>query len=929
MNKRKRKKQIIALIIAGAAIALVVFGVLRIRKARSELQRASANQSISSAVVTQQNIRTRVVGNGTLEEGSVEDLKMPKGIKVKEILVDTGDLVRENQVLLRVDHSSVRDAIADVQSQINRIDAELLKMEDQKTDEDLKAPVSGFIKTVYVENGSTVSNAMDQNGALLVITSDDDAREVRITALSGDVKEVHVGEGSHVSQGDSLITLRAVQDEVNRGKLLTQREELTGLMNVLYDLSRTDEITSDRAGIVREIYAKEGETLTDASSLPKDTGVSASVPAQDPVSYFSSLFGSGSTMSTKGAKSALQSMFLFVDSSFEVSPDGGEEQGDGTSIADDPGGQYPAGPDGENDGAGTDGSSQTFSGGDGSGAEGGYDAGGPDFSSDSPYITEGDFDPGAGSDDVEEGVEVETPDGRDTLPDSSGADAPDAGNIFLSGPFFLPIRMPAAGSLPMQLEEAASYLSGAVYSITSLNWNIGPDQVFEPGGRYTASVTLRTNTDNHVFLSDASAQNGVVALGISSFDCSASDSDGDGLLEEMHVDMFYPALAGAPSGNTAASDGNAAVSDDNLNNTPSVDLNNLQNLSDLIGGGTGMPDLSSYLNPNGIGAEDLAALLGNRTGGENSASLLPLLSLLLGGTDLSSLLPAGTSGQSIGQSIGQSLGQLISQGLGGLDLATLLGEGMNGQSLSQLLTQMLSGTDIQSLIGAGLSGLGNNAGLAALLGLAGDSGLGDLSSLTGSLDLSGLSADSLAGSVSGSVSAAGLTAYADAPAFSIAGAEKMDVTIGINELDILAIAKGQSAEVTMDAIEGETFDGIVTEISKTGTNTGGVTKYQVTVEIGRDDRMRPDMSCTVSILVDEAIGVSVVPTAAVFTEQGKNYVYTSKEDDGTLSGKTEIGTGIADGEYVEVLTGLADGQTVYYRNKAVNYLDLMVGNRDD
>ena len=56
---------------------------------------------------------------------------------------------------------------------------------------------------------------------------------------------------------------------------------------------------------------------------------------------------------------------------------------------------------------------------------------------------------------------------------------------------------------------------------------------------------------------------------------------------------------------------------------------------------------------------------------------------------------------------------------------------------------------------------------------------------------------------------------------------------------------------------------------------------------------------------------------------------TLKEDDGTLSGKAEIETGIADGEYVEILSGLAEGQMIYYRNKAVNYFEKMMGSQND
>ena len=151
--------------------------------------------------------------------------------------------------------------------------------------------------------------------------------------------------------------------------------------------------------------------------------------------------------------------------------------------------------------------------------------------------------------------------------------------------------------------------------------------------------------------------------------------------------------------------------------------------------------------------------------------------------------------------------------------------------------------------------------------------------------------------------------------------ETMEITIAVNEMDILSVNKGQSAEITLDALPGKSFEGLVTNISSTGTNTGGATKYDVTVEVPKDPDMRSDMSCTVSILVSEADDVNVIPSAALITEQSKNYVYTELSPEGTLIGRTEITTGISDGEYVEVKDGLSEDQTVYYRQKSVNLLE--------
>jgi multidrug efflux pump subunit AcrA (membrane-fusion protein) len=220
--------------------------------------------------------------------------------------------------------------------------------------------------------------------------------------------------------------------------------------------------------------------------------------------------------------------------------------------------------------------------------------------------------------------------------------------------------------------------------------------------------------------------------------------------------------------------------------------------------------------------------------------------------------------------------------------------------------------------------LGGGMDLSSLFGGA---SMGDLSSLAGLSSLEDLSGGFDVGSLLGSSSASSAAAaYAKAEAFSIGEEIKVDVVIAVTELDILQITAGQDATVTMDAIPGRSFEGQVKSIARSGSNTGGATKYDVTVELPYDPDMRVDMSCMVNILVGEADQVRVIPSAAVLTEQGKNYVYTSCTEEGVLGDKVEVETGLADGEYVEIKEGLEEGQRIYYRNKTMNLLETRMEN---
>ena len=330
-------------------------------------------------------------------------------------------------------------------------------------------------------------------------------------------------------------------------------------------------------------------------------------------------------------------------------------------------------------------------------------------------------------------------------------------------------------------------------------------------------------------------------------------------------------------------------------------------LQDVMNG-IALPEGSDW---NSLLSRFLSSVNGNGTYGNLLSLVNNLGPLLSSGGNLASLLGSGAD-----------LTSLLSSGTG---LASLLGSGANLASLfgsaGNLSSLFGSGMDLGSLLGSGADLAGMLGSAVLLSSLFGGNADPDALFASGSASLSGLlGASGLSSGLSGSVSAA--SAYALVPAFSISEEETMEITIAVNEMDILSVNKGQSAEITLDALPGKIFEGHVTDISATGTNTGGATKYDVTVEVPKDPDMRSDMSCTVSILVSEADDVNVIPSAALITEQSKNYVYTELSPEGTLIGRTEITTGISDGEYVEVKDGLSEGQTVYYRQKSVNLLEM-------
>ena len=152
---------------------------------------------------------------------------------------------------------------------------------------------------------------------------------------------------------------------------------------------------------------------------------------------------------------------------------------------------------------------------------------------------------------------------------------------------------------------------------------------------------------------------------------------------------------------------------------------------------------------------------------------------------------------------------------------------------------------------------------------------------------------------------------------SVTPQDTMTIDITVDELDILSIRRGQAVQITLDALTGQSFDGVITDIGVSGSNSGGNTKYTAEVTIDRASNMIAGMNATALITLFTSEGLVTIPTEALVCEGTKTYVYTSydsKNDE--LGSPTDVKTGASDGLVTEIISGLKEGDTVWY-----NYFD--------
>ena len=147
----------------------------------------------------------------------------------------------------------------------------------------------------------------------------------------------------------------------------------------------------------------------------------------------------------------------------------------------------------------------------------------------------------------------------------------------------------------------------------------------------------------------------------------------------------------------------------------------------------------------------------------------------------------------------------------------------------------------------------------------------------------------------------------------ITPADKMTVTIPVDERDVLRFEKGMSADILADALPGRVFSGTVAAISAKGSNEGGSSKFEVTLELDRQKDMLDGMNASVIIHISKTGDVLTLPCAALYDSGSSCYVYTAYDTaKDRLSAPVIVTVGASDGDRFEVISGLSEGQTVWY-----------------
>ncbi|MBR9855771.1 MAG: efflux RND transporter periplasmic adaptor subunit [Algicola sp.] len=174
--------------------------------------------------------------------------------------------------------------------------------------------------------------------------------------------------------------------------------------------------------------------------------------------------------------------------------------------------------------------------------------------------------------------------------------------------------------------------------------------------------------------------------------------------------------------------------------------------------------------------------------------------------------------------------------------------------------------------------------------------------------------------------------------------KKMQVEADVDEADIGGVVEGQRVGFTVDAYQGETFMGTVSQVRLDPTVTSNVVTYTVVIEAENPElKLKPGLTATISIYTLELKDVLTIEAKAVnfqpnmellmqYFDQEEitmeppsdrpkppsddvNIVWT-KSSNGIKP--TEVKLGASDGINVQVLEGVSQGDELVYGLKTVS-----------
>ncbi len=148
------------------------------------------------------------------------------------------------------------------------------------------------------------------------------------------------------------------------------------------------------------------------------------------------------------------------------------------------------------------------------------------------------------------------------------------------------------------------------------------------------------------------------------------------------------------------------------------------------------------------------------------------------------------------------------------------------------------------------------------------------------------------------------------PIFSIVDNARIEATLNVPERELRVLKRGQPVRLSVDALPGATFEGVVERVAPVVESRSGT--FRVVCAFEGNEALRPGMFGRIRIDYDERADALVIPRSALLEEGDETAVFTVRDGKAV---RVPVTLGYVDGALIEVRDGLAEGDAVVTAGK--------------
>lgn len=170
-DDRKSKKPLLFLLLIPVIVVAIVLKMI-----------PAGGSGVTSSIEVKENVITAeaaskvlnkvFLSGGSLSEEDSVSFTLPGDVKIISYAVSNGDMVEEGDLIAKVNKTSVMTSISDIRDLIADLDETLAKNADEEDYKKIKSPAAGRVKAIYAEKGTSISDTMANNGALILLSLD-------------------------------------------------------------------------------------------------------------------------------------------------------------------------------------------------------------------------------------------------------------------------------------------------------------------------------------------------------------------------------------------------------------------------------------------------------------------------------------------------------------------------------------------------------------------------------------------------------------------------------------------------------------------------------------------------------------------------------------------------------------------------------------